>query len=67
VLPWLAALMGCFFLAVSARAGRELAEGLREPEDSPERLKAHQRWNVLAFRLVGAGLIAYAIRLAATR
>src|SRR5262245_9056672 len=56
---WFLLVTGVFFFGMAKRFGRELAGGLREPEDTPERIAAYTRWNVFIWRMIGSGLLVY--------
>jgi hypothetical protein len=61
---WFFSLAGAFFFVTANRFGRELGMGLREPDDSRERMAAQVRWSILIWRLLGTVLTAYGAWLA---
>jgi hypothetical protein len=50
---WFFWVAGAFFVLTAKRFGTQLANGLQEPDDPPERVLAYARWNILAWRVVG--------------
>jgi hypothetical protein len=51
-ISWFFCGAGGFFLLTAKRVGHQLANGLKEPDDLPERITARVRWNVLVFELL---------------
>ena len=58
---WFLVFLGAAFIFVAKRAGRELAEGLSEPQDSDQQIAAWIWWNTIVWFAVGAGSIGYGI------
>jgi hypothetical protein len=56
---WFFLLLGTAFMLVAKRGGRELAEGLREPQDTDQRISRWSRWNTVVWFVIGAGSVVY--------
>jgi hypothetical protein len=52
---------GTVFLVTAKWFGRELSNGLSEPDDTPQQIAFHRRWSVLCFGFAGVMLIAYGV------
>ena len=58
---WFFWIAGAFFVLTAKRFGSQLAKGLLEPDELPERVLAYTRWNILTWRVVGMASAFYGL------
>jgi hypothetical protein len=56
---WFFWVIGAAFMVAAKWSGRQLAEGLREPDDTPHQLAARGRWHAVAWFAIGLASAAY--------